>query len=185
MRNALDFKDAELDMHSKRVAAFAIAIARAITVPIEEIRVIARGALLHDIGKTAISEAILRKPGRLDPEEMAIMREHSFRGYQILRRIPFLAEPAEMVYCHHENYDGTGYPRGLEGDTIPLGAKITAIANTLDAITSDRPYQAARPFAAARTEIQMWSGRQFDPQIVSAFLEMPENIWPDLRNFIR
>jgi putative nucleotidyltransferase with HDIG domain len=183
--NALDLKQAESEGHSKRVTAFAIAISRAMAIPADEIRVIARGAFLHDIGKMATPDGILRKPGPLDPQEMAIMREHCFRGFQIIQRIPFLAEPAEIVYCHHENYDGTGYPRGLKGDDIPLGAKITAVANTLDAITSDRPYQAARSFTEARAEIQRASGRQFDPQIVQVFLEMPENIWPDLRNGVR
>jgi putative nucleotidyltransferase with HDIG domain len=180
--NALDLKDAEPESHSKRVTAFTIGLARAMGLSTEEIRIIARGAFLHDIGKMAIPDAILRKPGALDLGETAIMREHSFRGYQIVQRIPFLAEPAKIVHCHHENYDGTGYPRGLTGDQIPLGGRIVAIANTLDAMTSHRPYQEARSLGVARAEIQRWSGRQFDPQIVKVFLQMPETIWPKLRN---
>src|SRR5690349_25014286 len=179
--NALDLKDAETEGHSKRVTAFTIAIARAMGLSADQIRVIARGAFLHDIGKMAIPDAILRKPGALDPEEVAIMREHCYRGYQILKRIPFLTEASEIVYAHQEKYDGTGYPRGLKGDQIPLGARIFSVADTLDAMTSDRPYRAKLPFEVARDEIQRWSGRQFDPQVVATFLQMPENIWDDLR----
>jgi putative nucleotidyltransferase with HDIG domain len=182
--NALDLKDAETEGHSKRVTAFTIAIARAMGISGDQIRIIARGAFLHDIGKMAIPDAILRKPGALDPEETAIMREHCFRGYQILRRIPFLTEASEIVYSHQEKFDGTGYPRGLKGEEIPLGARIFSVADTLDAMTSDRPYRAKLPLSAARDEIQKWSGRQFDPQVVKTFLEMPENIWDDLRKGI-
>lgn len=182
--NALDLKDAETEGHSKRVTAFTIAIARAMGISGDQIRVIARGAFLHDIGKMAIPDAILRKPGALDPEETAVMREHCYRGYQILRRIPFLTEASEIVYSHQEKYDGTGYPRGLKGDEIPLGARIFSVADTLDAMTSDRPYRAKLPLSVAREEIHRWAGRQFDPQVVKTFLEMPENIWDDLRKGI-
>ena len=182
--NALDLKDAETEGHSKRVTAFTIAIARAMGLSADQIRVIARGAFLHDIGKMAIPDAILRKPGALDEDEIAIMREHCYRGYQILRRIPFLTEAAEIVYAHQEKYDGTGYPRGLKGEQIPLGARIFSVADTLDAMTSNRPYRAAQPLSAAREEIHRWSGRQFDPSVVKTFLEMPENIWDDLRKGI-
>jgi putative nucleotidyltransferase with HDIG domain len=182
--NALDLKDAETEGHSKRVTAFTIAIARAMGISGDQIRVIARGAFLHDIGKMAIPDAILRKPGALDPDEVAIMREHCYRGYQILRRIPFLTEASEIVYAHQEKFDGTGYPRGLKGEQIPLGARIFSVADTLDAMTSNRPYRAAQPLSAARAEIDKWAGRQFDPQVVKVFLEMPENIWDDLRKGI-
>lgn len=182
--NALDLKDAETEGHSKRVTAFTIAIARAMGISGDQIRVIARGAFLHDIGKMAIPDAILRKPGALDPEETAVMREHCFRGYQILRRIPFLTEASEIVYSHQEKFDGTGYPRGLKGEEIPLGARIFSVADTLDAMTSDRPYRAKLPLSVAREEIHRWAGRQFDPQVVKTFLEMPENIWDDLRKGI-
>src|SRR4029079_2222714 len=182
--NALDLKDAETEGRSKRVTAFTIAIARAMGLTPSQIRVIARGAFLHDIGKMAIPDAILRKPGALDPEEVAIMREHCYRAYQILKRIPFLSEAAEIVYSHQEKFDGTGYPRGLKGDEIPLGARIFSVADTLDAMTSDRPYRAKLPFSVAREEIQRWSGRQFDPLVVATFLQMPEHIWDDLRKSI-
>ncbi|HET8826030.1 MAG TPA: HD domain-containing phosphohydrolase [Terriglobales bacterium] len=182
--DALDLKDAETENHSKRVTAYTIAIARAMNVSADQIRVIARGAFLHDIGKMAIPDRILHKPGKLDAEEISVMQEHCYRGYQILKRIPFLTEAAEIVYAHQEKYDGTGYPRGLSGDQIPLGARIFAVADTLDAMTSDRAYRAKLPLSAAREEIQRWSGRQFDPQVVTTFLEMPENIWDDLRRGI-
>ncbi|MGB7586093.1 MAG: HD domain-containing phosphohydrolase [Terriglobales bacterium] len=182
--DALDLKDAETEGHSKRVTAFTIAIARTMEVPKEQITVIARGAFLHDIGKMAIPDNILRKPGALTPDEITIMREHCYRGYQLLKRIPFLAEASEIVYSHQERYDGTGYPRGLKGEEIPLGSRIFSVADTLDAITSDRPYRAAQSVAAARDEIERWSGRQFDPNVVKVFLSMKEHIWADLRKEI-
>jgi cyclic di-GMP phosphodiesterase len=182
--DALDLKDNETEYHSRRVTAFTIAIASKMGLPKEEIKVIARGAFLHDIGKIAIPDGILNKPGKLTDEEMAVMREHAYSGYKMLSKIPFLAEAAEIVHAHQERYDGTGYPRGLKGDQIPLGARIFSIADTLDAMTMDRPYRPAQKFPAAREEIERWSGRQFDPQIVKVFLEMPDNIWEDLRRDI-
>ena len=179
--DALDKKDAETEGHSKRVTAFTIAIARAMGLSKDQIAVIARGAFLHDIGKMAVPDAILRKPGKLTPDEILVMQEHCYHGYEILKKIPFLGEAAEIVYAHQERYDGTGYPRGLKGDQIPLGARMFSVADTLDAITSDRPYRPAQSLTAARIEIEKWSGRQFDPEIVKAFLSMDENIWPDLR----
>ncbi len=182
--DALDLKDAETEGHSKRVTAFTIAIARAIGLDADRIRIIARGAFLHDVGKMAIPDAILRKPGPLTPEEVAVMREHCYRGYQLLRRIPFLYEAAEIVYAHQEFFDGTGYPRGLKGEQIPLGSRIFAVADTLDATTSDRPYRAAQSIQVAREEIVKWSSRQFDPKIVDTFMNMPDIIWRDLRREI-
>jgi len=182
--DALDLKERASGGHSKRVCAFTMGIARAMGQTNEEVATLARGAFLHDIGKMAIPEQILLKPANLDPEETAIMREHCLKGYQIVKKIPFLAEAAEIVYAHHERYDGTGYPRGLAGKEIPLGARIVAVANTLDSITSDLPYRAARSLAAARHEIQNWSGRQFDPEIVEVFQQMPDDIFEELRRRI-
>jgi putative nucleotidyltransferase with HDIG domain len=182
--DALDLKDAETEGHSKRVTAFTIAIARAMGMPNDKIRVVARGAFLHDVGKMAIPDAILRKPGKLDPSETAIMQEHCLRGYQMLRKIPFLQEAAEIVYAHQERWDGTGYPRNLKGEQIPIGARIFAVADTLDAIRSDRPYRAAQPFSVARDEVVRWSGTQFDPKVAETFLAMPETLWEDLRQEI-
>jgi putative nucleotidyltransferase with HDIG domain len=182
--DALDLKDAETEGHSKRVTAYTIALASAMGLAKEKIAVIARGAFLHDIGKMKISDAILRKPGALTAEEIALMKEHCYDGYQMLRKIPFLVEAAEIVYAHQERWDGTGYPRGLKGTQIPLGARLFAIADTLDAIMSDRPYRSAQPFSAAREEIVRWSGRQFDPEVVALFLNIPETRWEYLRKEI-
>jgi cyclic di-GMP phosphodiesterase len=181
---ALDMKDAETEGHSKRVTAFTIAIAKSMGLSREQVSVIARGAFLHDIGKMAIPDAILRKPGALTPDEVTIMREHCYRGYQILKRIPFLQEAAEIVYTHQECYDGSGYPRGLKGPEIPLGARIFAVADTLDAITSDRPYRKAQTVEAAQEEIKRCSGSQFDPEVVKFFLGMGADIWGILRKEI-
>jgi cyclic di-GMP phosphodiesterase len=182
--DALDLKDRETEGHSKRVTAFTIAIARAMGLPREQINTIARGAFLHDIGKIAIPDKILNKPGKLEPDEMTIMKEHAYHGYQILRKIPFLSEAAEIVYSHQERFDGSGYPRNLKGEQIPLGARIFSVADTLDAITSDRIYRPKQTLQAAKEEINNWAGRQFDPDVVRVFLEMPENIWEDLRKEI-
>ncbi len=182
--DALDLKDAETEGHSKRVTAFTIAMARARGLSNDQIRVIARGAFLHDIGKMAIPDGILRKPGPLTPEEVSIMREHCYHGYQMLRKIPFLIEASDIVYSHQEKWDGTGYPRGLRGEQIPLGARIFSVADTLDAITSDRPYRSAQTLQAAKEEIKRFAGRQFDPEVVETFLTMPDHIWDDLRKEI-
>jgi len=182
--DALDLKDAETEGHSKRVTAFTIAIARAMDLPQDRVRIIARGAFLHDVGKMAIPDAILRKPGRLSPEEQAIMREHALLGYQMLRKIPFLQEASDIVYSHQERYDGSGYPRGLRGDQIPLGARIFAIADTFDAMTSDRPYRAAQSISSGRREIERNAGKQFDPEVVKVFLSISEPIWLELRTEI-
>jgi response regulator RpfG family c-di-GMP phosphodiesterase len=182
--DALDLKDKETEGHSRRVTAFTIAIARAMGLAGDQIRTIARGAFLHDLGKLAIPDAILRKPGRLTPDETVIIRQCPYRGYEMIKKIPFLADAADIVYSHRERFDGTGYPRGLVGREIPLGARVVAVASTLDAITSDRPYRAAQSLQYAREEIESWWGRQFDPEVVKVFLEMPENTWVDLRKQI-
>ena len=181
---ALDLKDAETQGHSRRVTAYTIAMAKQMGLPKEEISVIARGAFLHDIGKMAIPDRILTKPGKLTADEIEIMKEHAYLGYKILNKIPFLTDAAEIVYAHQERYDGTGYPRGLKADEIPLGARIFSIADTLDAMTSNRPYRDAQTFQAARKEIEAWSGRQFDPRVVHVFLGMPDDIWEELRKDI-
>jgi putative nucleotidyltransferase with HDIG domain len=182
--DALDLKDSETEGHSKRVTAYTIALARAMGISPAEIKVIARGAFLHDIGKMAIPDDILRKPAPLTSDEQKIMREHCTRGFNILRKIPFLSEAAEIVFSHQEHYDGSGYPTGLRGGEIPIGARIFAVADTLDAITSDRPYRKASSFDAARQEILRCSGSQFDPSVVEVFLKIPNELWHELRSEI-
>jgi putative nucleotidyltransferase with HDIG domain len=182
--DALDLKDSETKGHSKRVTAYTIALARAMGISPAEIKVIACGAFLHDIGKMAIPDEILRKTGELTLAEQEVMREHCTSGYQMLRKIPFLAEAAEIVFSHQEQFDGTGYPGGLRGGEIPIGSRIFAVADTLDAITSDRPYRRARSFDAAREEILRCSVTQFDPSVVEVFLKIPIELWHELRSEI-
>ena len=181
MGDALDLRDEETEGHSKRVTAYAVALARSMELGPDQLKTIARGAFLHDVGKIAIPDAILLKPGRLTPDEMEIMRSHCEHGYNIVSKIPFLADAAEIIYAHQERFDGSGYPRGIRGEEIPLGARIFAIADVLDAITSDRPYRQRSSFAQAMVEIERCRGRQFDPRVVDAFLRMPHSTWPLIR----
>ena len=178
---ALDLKDAETEGHCRRVTAFTIAIAKAMKVSPQLLPQIARAAFLHDIGKMAIPDQILRKPGPLTPEEREVMRTHCKIGYNMVSQIPFLKEAAEIVLSHQEHFDGTGYPRGLKGEEIPLGARIFAVADALDAMISDRPYRKALSVTHAREEIQRCSGTQFDPVVVKMFLSMPDELWSELR----
>jgi putative nucleotidyltransferase with HDIG domain len=182
--NALDLKDAETEGHSKRVTAYTLALGRAVGLPEPQLRVVGRGAFLHDIGKMAIPDAILRKPAKLTLEEREIMRTHTELGYQMIRKIPYLQEAAEIVYSHQEHFDGSGYPRGLRGEEIHIGARIFAVADTFDAITSNRPYRKANSMEAARKEILRCAGTQFDPSIVDVFVATPDSIWLDLREGI-
>jgi len=179
--SALDLKDAETEGHCQRVTAFTISIAKAVAVPLSYLPVLARAAFLHDIGKMAIPDSILRKPGPLDNDEKTIMRTHCEIGYNVLTRIPFLRDAAEIVLAHQEFYDGTGYPRGLRGEQIPLGARIFSIADALDAMISDRPYRKALPMSHAREEVRRCAGTQFDPRIVEVFNTIPEQHWLELR----
>ena len=179
--DALALKHLATEQHSKRVAAYTIGIARALGLPRDQIAVIARGAFLHDIGKIGVYDSILRKPSALTPDETASMREHCLLGYKMVKKVPFLAEVAEIIYSHHEWYNGTGYPRGLKGEGITLGARLVAVANALDSIMSDLPYHPAQSYGAAREEIRRWAGRQFDPAVVKTLLSTPDKIWNDLR----
>jgi putative nucleotidyltransferase with HDIG domain len=181
---ALDLKDAETEGHCKRVTAFTIAIAKAMNVDPAFLPQISRAAFLHDIGKMAIPDRILRKPGPLTDEERLVMRTHCDVGYNMLVRIPFLREAAEIVLAHQEYYDGSGYPRGLAGEDIPLGARIFAIADALDAMISDRPYRKALSIEHAQQEVKRCSGTQFDPKVVEVFLSMPDSIWAELHGNI-
>jgi putative nucleotidyltransferase with HDIG domain len=172
---ALDLRDMETAGHSERVTRYSLLIARAMNSSQDELLQITRGAYLHDIGKIGIPDSILRKEGKLDPEEMDIMRTHVRIGYELVRRIAFLMPAAEIILSHHESYDGSGYPQGLRGRDIPRGARIFALADALDAITSDRPYRPAQPFNAAREEIAREAGKRFDPEAAEAFLSLPDH----------
>lgn len=177
LATALDTRDTETLGHSLRVASYTASVARSMGVVDPELTDIYRGALLHDVGKIGVPDAILRKPGKLTTEEWVEMRRHPEIGYRILQGINFLEAPREVVLSHQECYDGSGYPRGLKGKEIPLGARIFAVVDTLDAMTSDRPYRKALSQQAAREEIRKFSGTQFDPDVVQAFLAIPEDEW--------
>jgi PAS domain S-box-containing protein len=178
---ALALKHNETDEHARRVTHYSLELAKAANCTDEQLSHILRGSYLHDIGKIGIPDAILNKPGKLTPEEVAVMRTHSRIGYELVSHIPFLAPAAEIVLTHQEAYDGTGYPQGLKGEEIPLGARIFAVADTLDAMTSDRPYRRALPWTVARDEIRRESGQQFDPKVVKAFFALPEELWNEIR----
>ncbi|MGQ9572746.1 MAG: HD-GYP domain-containing protein [Dehalococcoidia bacterium] len=170
LSSALDVRDQVTEGHSRRVAKFSLVIARQLKISGDRLTDLERAAILHDIGKMAIADAILSKPGPLTEAEWQEMRKHPIVGYQIVRNVPFLDGAAEIILSHHERYDGGGYPRGLKGDEIPLEARIFAVADAYDAMTSDRPYRQARPPDYALEEIRRNMGRQFDPNAVAAFL---------------
>jgi cyclic di-GMP phosphodiesterase len=180
----LDLRDTETEGHSRRVSRYTMEIAHAYGCSDDQLKQIARGSYLHDIGKIGIPDSILLKPGKLTPSERATMELHARIGYELVCRIGFLAEAAEIVLTHQERYDGAGYPIGLKGEEIPIGARIFAVADTLDAMTSDRPYRSALSFSYARTEITRESDRQFDPKVVEVFLAIPEQYWQDMRQEI-
>jgi putative nucleotidyltransferase with HDIG domain len=179
--DALDLRDSETEGHSRRVTAYSIALARAMGLSSQQVKLIARGAFLHDIGKMGIPDSILLKPGPLTHNERVEMHTHCERGYAVLKKIPFLSEAAEIVYAHQEHFDGSGYPRGLKGEEIHLGARIFSVADTLDAITSDRPYRNAQSFDQARKEIDGCTGTQFDPVVVETFRRIPNAFWEQIR----
>jgi putative nucleotidyltransferase with HDIG domain len=161
--------------HSMRVAAYSTLLGARCGLSQSQLQDLERGALLHDIGKIAIPRNVLLKPGPLDDNKWEVMRTHPFIGYQLLAELPTMREAAEIVYAHHERFDGHGYPRGLKGDEIPLGARLFSIVDTVDAITSDRAYRAAQGFDVASSELQKGSGTQFDPALVASFLQIPES----------
>jgi HD-GYP domain-containing protein (c-di-GMP phosphodiesterase class II) len=146
-----------------------------------DLKIIEQGVLLHDIGKIGIPDELLRKPDKLTESEWVLMRKHPEIGYRILKRIKFLEKAAELVLHHHERYDGTGYPGHLKSDEINLGARIFAIADSLECLTSDRPFQAAISFESARKEIARLAGTQLDPKIVKEFLKIPVEEWAAIR----
>jgi putative nucleotidyltransferase with HDIG domain len=178
---ALDTRDTETQGHSLRVAEYTVTIARRMGVVEPELTHIRRGALLHDVGKIGIPDAILRKPGKLTEEEWVEMRKHPEIGYHMLDDIKFLEKSLPIVLAHQERFDGTGYPHRLKGEQIPLGARIFAAADTLDAMTSDRPYRAALPYERAYEEILRCSGTQFDPAVVKAFASVPKEEWEQIQ----
>jgi response regulator RpfG family c-di-GMP phosphodiesterase len=179
--SALDIRDEGTHGHSWRVHGYSLALARAHGVPDEDLRDIEYGVLLHDIGKIGIPDAILLKPGPLTPDEWKIMRRHPGIGRRLIEKIPFLQGAVPIVFHHHERWDGAGYPLGLRGEAIPLGARIFAVADALDAMTFDRPYSRAVSFETATQEIQRCAGTHFDPAVVVTFLTIPVPLLAEIR----
>lgn len=171
---ALDIREHGTGMHSQRVSEYTRFLAQKARFPEEECLAICRGALLHDIGKIGIPDAVLLKQGELTAEEWTIMKQHPALGYRLLAGIPFLQTAAAIVYAHHERFDGSGYPLGLKGKATPVGARLFAIADTVDAITSDRPYHAKESFSAACETVRGRAGKDFDPELVTLYLTHAE-----------
>jgi HD-GYP domain-containing protein (c-di-GMP phosphodiesterase class II) len=182
LTSALDARDRETEGHSRRVVEYTRIIAVRLGVAEADLGLISRGALLHDIGKIGVPDAILHKPGPLTDEEWEVMRRHPQIGQHMVAGVEHLAEARAIILHHHERWDGGGYPLGLRGREITLGARIFSVADTVDAITQDRPYRAARSFDQARDEILRNRGLQFDPDVVDAFLSLQ---LPDLEEIVR
>lgn len=170
LADLLDLREHETGQHSRRVACHTLILAKRCIADSAQLREIYWGALLHDIGKIGIPDRVLLKNGPLRADEWMLMRRHADDGYRVVSRLPGMADATDIVLCHEERFDGTGYPRALRGTEIPLGARLFAVIDTLDAMTSDRPYRKGLPFDAAKAEILRLSGRQFDPQAVDLFV---------------
>ncbi|WP_051223433.1 HD-GYP domain-containing protein [Conexibacter woesei] len=171
--NAVEARDAYTGKHAERVAAYGMEIARVLDAPFADDPEVEFGFLLHDVGKVAVPDSILWKPEPLTPEERSLMERHPLVGWEILREIDFLGEAKLVVRHHHERWDGAGYPDGLAGEVIPLSARVFAVADVLDALTTVRPYRAPSTVVDARAMIEDSSGTHFDPEVVDAFLEIP------------
>ena len=179
---SLDARDKETEGHTQRVAAYSLRIAQELGLPSNQLASIQLGARLHDVGKIAVPDHVLKKPGKLNDEEWAQMRLHAAKGEQMVRSSGLPEASALIVGQHHEKWDGTGYPLGLQGETISIGARVFAVADTFDAITSDRVYRRGQPYQTALEEILLYSGRQFDPQVVDAFARIEPDEWTTIRS---
>jgi ribonuclease P protein subunit RPR2 len=185
LSNAVEARDAYTGKHAERVTAYGIALAAATGIDIETLPEIEFGFLLHDVGKVAVPDAILFKPGSLTDEEFAMIAKHPVIGADILRDVDFLGDGKLVVRHHHERWDGRGYPDRLSGDAIPLAARVFAVADALDALTTDRPYRRGTRFASARDEILAHAGSQFDPGVIAAFETISDERFAELRDGVR
>lgn len=185
LANAVEARDAYTGKHAERVAAYGLAIARAGGMSLADDPQIEFGFLLHDVGKVAVPDAILFKPEPLNMPERTVMEKHAEIGWEILRDVDFLGDAKLVVRHHHERWDGAGYPDGLAGETIPLAARVFSVADTFDALTTDRPYRPAMPIARAREIIAEESGTQFDPAAVEAFAKVPDAEFEHIAQEIR
>jgi response regulator RpfG family c-di-GMP phosphodiesterase len=179
---ALETRDFETHGHSERVVTFSLRLGHELGMDKAGLRDLELGALLHDIGKIGVPDAVLRKPAKLNEEEWDKMKLHPLHGQQILRNIKFLEGAAKVVCQHHEQWDGSGYPYGLRGEYIDIGARIFSVVDAFDAMVSDRVYRKGRPYEAALEELERCSGQQFDPVIVEAFKNIPKEDWAILRD---
>ncbi len=180
LTSALETRDAETHGHSERVVTYSLRLGREYGLNQRQMKALEFGSLLHDIGKIGVPDSILRKPGKLTEDEWVRMREHPGHGQQILHGIEFLEGAARVVAQHHEKWDGSGYPRGLRGEEIDVCARIFAVADAFDAITSDRVYRRGRPYQDAAQELDDWAGKQFDAKVVAAFHRVPREDWDEL-----
>ena len=178
---ALEARDQETHGHSERVVTFSMRLGRELGLSKKQLRALEFGSLLHDIGKIGVPDAILRKPASLTSEEWTRMRQHPAHGRKILAGIEFLEGAARVVAEHHEKWDGSGYPLGLRGAEIDLNARIVAVADAFDAMTSDRVYRVGRPYEAAARELDEHTGSQFDPMVVEAFHRIAREEWDEMR----
>jgi HD-GYP domain-containing protein (c-di-GMP phosphodiesterase class II) len=184
LSNAVEARDAYTGKHAERVTAYGVALARRAGLDLAGSPEIEFGFLLHDVGKVAIPDAILFKPDRLTVEEYAMIARHPVIGAEILKDVAFLGEGLQVVRHHHERWDGAGYPDRLAGTAIPLAARVFAVADTLDALTTDRPYRRATTWTRARQIIVAESGAQFDPAVVDAYNEIPDAAFAQLRDSV-
>lgn len=180
LTTALETRDQETHGHSERVVSYSLRLGREYGLNREQLKALEFGSLLHDIGKIGVPDSILRKPAKLTEEEWVLMREHPMHGQQILRGIEFLQGAARVVAQHHEKWDGTGYPLGLQLEDIDVNARIFSVADAFDAITSDRVYRRGKSYEAAAQELDEWTGRQFDPKVVEAFHRVPKEDWEEM-----
>jgi HD-GYP domain-containing protein (c-di-GMP phosphodiesterase class II) len=184
LASAVEARDAYTGRHAERVAAYGLQIASAAGMQLGDEPQIEFGFLLHDAGKVAVPDAILFKPGPLTPPERAIIEQHPLTGWEIVRDIEFLGAARDVIRSHHERWDGNGYPDGLAGTEIPLSARVFAVADTLDALTTTRPYRRASSFARARAIITRDSGTHFDPEIIAAYESLPDSRLEQIRKEI-